>query len=70
MRRGSPSQPGDFLLLEEGYLRLGVSTEAMSNFQFIIGAVRRSWASQNKDALARYARALASSYRYIAGSES
>lgn len=58
-------QPEDFLLLEEGYRRLGVSTEAMSNFQFIVGAVRRSWASQNKDALVRYARALASSYRYM-----
>jgi ABC-type nitrate/sulfonate/bicarbonate transport system substrate-binding protein len=58
-------QPEDFLLLEEGYRRLGVSTEAMSNFQFIVGAVRRSWASQNKDSLVRYARALASSYRYM-----
>jgi ABC-type nitrate/sulfonate/bicarbonate transport system substrate-binding protein len=58
-------QPEDFLLLEEGYRRLGVSTEAMSNFQFIVGAVRRSWASQNKEALVRYARALASSYRYM-----
>jgi len=58
-------QPEDFLLLEEGYRRLGVSTEAMSNFQFIVGAVRRSWASQNKDALVRYARALASSYGYM-----
>ena len=62
-------QPEDFLLLEEGYRRLGVSTEAMSNFQFIVGAVRRSWASQNKDALVRYARALASSYRYMRGAE-
>ena len=58
-------QPEDFLLMQEGYRRLGVSTEAMSNFQFIVGAVRRSWAHQNKDALVRYARALAASYRYM-----
>ena len=58
-------QPEDFLLMQEGYRRLGVSTEAMSNFQFIVGAVRRSWANQNKDALVRYARALATSYRYM-----
>ena len=58
-------QPEDFLLLQEGYRRLGVSTEAMSNFQFIVAAVRRSWAEQNKDLLLRYARALASSYRYM-----
>jgi ABC-type nitrate/sulfonate/bicarbonate transport system substrate-binding protein len=37
----------------------------MSNFQFIVAAVRRSWAEQNKDLLLRYARALASSYRYM-----
>jgi len=58
-------QPEDFMLMEEGYLRLGVSTEAMTNFQFIVGAVRRSWGNQNKDTLVRYARALASSYRYM-----
>ncbi|HEX5607174.1 MAG TPA: ABC transporter substrate-binding protein [Candidatus Binatia bacterium] len=58
-------QPEDFLLMQDGYRRLGVSTEAMSNFQFIVSAVRRSWGNQNKDALIRYARALASSYRYM-----
>lgn len=58
-------QPEDFLLMHDGYRRLGVSTEAMTNFQFIVSAVRRSWGNQNKDALIRYARALASSYRYM-----
>jgi ABC-type nitrate/sulfonate/bicarbonate transport system substrate-binding protein len=58
-------QPEDFMLMEEGYRRLGASTEAMTNFQFIVGAVRRSWGNQNKDTLVRYARALASSYRYM-----
>jgi len=58
-------QPEDLQLLQQGYRRLGVSTDAMSNFQFIVSAVRRSWAEKNKDALVRYVRALASSYRYM-----
>jgi ABC-type nitrate/sulfonate/bicarbonate transport system substrate-binding protein len=58
-------QPEDLQLMQQGYRRLGVSTDAMSNFQFIVSAVRRSWAEKNKDALVRYVRALASSYRYM-----
>jgi NitT/TauT family transport system substrate-binding protein len=58
-------QPEDFVLMKQGYHRLGVSTDAMSNFQFIVSAVRRSWAQKNKDALVRYVRALASSFRYM-----
>lgn len=58
-------QPEDFVLMKQGYHRLGVSTDAMSNFQFIVSAVRRSWADKNKDTLVRYVRALASSFRYM-----
>ena len=58
-------QPEDFLLIQQGYRRLGVSTDAMKNFQFIVSAVRRPWAEKNKDALVRYARALAAAYRYM-----
>jgi ABC-type nitrate/sulfonate/bicarbonate transport system substrate-binding protein len=58
-------QPEDLNLIKKGYRRLGVSTDAMSNFQFIVGAVRRSWGEKNKDALVRYLRALASSYRFM-----
>jgi ABC-type nitrate/sulfonate/bicarbonate transport system substrate-binding protein len=58
-------QPEDLQLIKQGYRRLGVSTDAMSNFQFIVSAVRRSWGEKNKDALVRYVRALASSYRYM-----
>lgn len=58
-------QPEDFLLMKQGYHRLGVSTDAMKNFQFIVSAVRRSWAEKNKDSLVRYARALASAYRFM-----
>ena len=58
-------QPEDFVLMKQGYRRLGVSTDAMSNFQFVVSAVRRGWGEKNKDALVRYTRALATAYRYM-----
>lgn len=58
-------QPEDFVLMSQGYNRLGVSTDAVPNFQFIVSAVRRSWGEKNKDALVRYVRGLASAYRFI-----
>jgi ABC-type nitrate/sulfonate/bicarbonate transport system substrate-binding protein len=58
-------QPEDFVLMKQGYQRLGVSTDAMTNFQFIVSAVRRAWGEKNKDALVRYVRALAASYRFM-----
>jgi ABC-type nitrate/sulfonate/bicarbonate transport system substrate-binding protein len=58
-------QPEDFLLMKQGYRRLGVSTDAVPNFQFIVSAVRRSWGEKNKDALVRYVRALAAAYRFM-----
>ena len=42
-------QPEDFVLMNQGYHRLGVSTDAMANFQFIVSAVRRAWAEKNKE---------------------
>ena len=58
-------QPEDFQLIDQGYRRLGVSTDAMSNFQFIVSAVRRTWGEQNKVALLGYVRALAAAYKYM-----
>lgn len=58
-------QPEDFVLMQQGYRRLGVTTDAVPNFQFIVSAVRRSWGEKNKDALVRYVRALAESYRFM-----
>jgi len=58
-------QPEDFQLMQQGYHRLGVSTDAMANFQFIVSAIRRTWGEKNKDALIKYVRALATSYRYM-----
>ena len=58
-------QPEDFLLLKQGYRRLGISNDAVPNFQFIVSAVRRSLAERNKDALVRYVRGLAAAFRFM-----
>lgn len=58
-------QPDDFIAMQKGYRRLGMSTEAMANFVFTVSAVRRSWAEKNKEIVVRYVRALASACRYM-----
>jgi ABC-type nitrate/sulfonate/bicarbonate transport system substrate-binding protein len=58
-------QPDDLIALTQGYRRLGLSTEAVSAFQFQLLAVKRSWAAANKDTLVRFVRAIASSFRFI-----
>jgi NitT/TauT family transport system substrate-binding protein len=58
-------QPDDLIALTQGYRRLGLSTEAVSAFQFQLIAVQRSWATANKDVLVRFVRAIASSLRFV-----
>ena len=58
-------QPEDLTLLKQGYRRLGISNDAVPNFQFIVSAVRRSWGEANKDALVRYIRGLAAAFRFM-----
>ena len=58
-------QPQDLLALNEGYRLLGLSTEAVPEFLYTVTAARRSWAQANKDAVLRYVRALASSFKFI-----
>ena len=58
-------QPEDFVFIKQGYQRLGVSTDAVPSFLFTVSAVRRSWGEKNKEALVRYVRGLASSYRFM-----
>ena len=58
-------QPDDLIALTQGYRRLGLSTEAVSAFQFQLLAVKRSWAASNKDAVMRFVRAIASSLRFM-----
>ena len=58
-------QPHDFLALRRGFQLIGLSTEAVPEYLYTVTIARRSWAEQNKEALVRYARAMASSFKYI-----
>ena len=58
-------QPDDLIALTEGYRRLGLSTEAVSSFQFQLLAVKRPWAVSNKETLVRFVRAIATTFRFI-----
>ena len=58
-------QPDDLIALAQGYRRLGLSTEAVSTFQFQLLAVKRSWAAANTDTVVRFVRAIASSLRFM-----
>ena len=58
-------QPQDFAAMKEGYRRLGLSTEAVTAFQFQVTAARRSWAADNKDAVGRFVRGLGAAFRFI-----
>ena len=41
-------QPDDLIALKQSYRRLGLSTEAVSAFQFELMAVKRAFAAANK----------------------
>jgi ABC-type nitrate/sulfonate/bicarbonate transport system substrate-binding protein len=58
-------QPDDLIAVKNGYRRLGVSTEAVASFQFEVIAARRDFARAHADAITRFVRALAHSFRYI-----
>ncbi len=58
-------QPEDFIAIDGGYRRLGVSTDAVAAFQFQVIAARRAWAQTNKDAVVRFVRGLAVAFRFI-----
>jgi len=61
-------QPEDFLLMKQGYQRLGVSTDAVPSFLFTVSAVRKSWGEKNQEALVCYVRGLASAFRFMRNS--
>jgi NitT/TauT family transport system substrate-binding protein len=60
-------QPNDFDLINKnlGYHRLGDTSQALADFQFNATAVKRSWGATHKDALVRFVRAWADSFRFI-----
>jgi ABC-type nitrate/sulfonate/bicarbonate transport system substrate-binding protein len=60
-------QPNDFDLINRnlGFHRLGDTSQALSDFQFNVTAVNRGWGVAHKDALVRFVRAWANSFRFI-----
>ena len=58
-------QPEDFIAIGQGYRRLGLSTEAVSAFQFQVVAARRAFAQANKDVVVRFVRALGNAFAFI-----
>lgn len=59
------NQPEDFLAIQKGFRRLGISSEAMPSYVFTVTAARRGWAKENKETVVRYVRALAAACRYM-----
>jgi ABC-type nitrate/sulfonate/bicarbonate transport system substrate-binding protein len=58
-------QPQDLVAAAAGFRVLGLSTDAVPDFLYTVTAARRSWAEAHQDAVVRYVRALAQSFRSI-----
>lgn len=57
--------PFDFRLQDLGLRILLATSEVVRDYQFLVEAVRRSWAKANEATLIRYLRALRRSYRWM-----
>lgn len=58
-------QPEDFAAIDQGFTRLGTSTEAVKHFEFTLLLVRPDWAKQNRAALVGFLRGFAAALRYF-----
>ncbi|HVA12542.1 MAG TPA: ABC transporter substrate-binding protein [Stellaceae bacterium] len=58
-------QPEDFVAIDQGFVRLGVSTEAVKHFEFTVLIVRPDWAKQNRAALVGFLRGFAAALRFF-----
>jgi ABC-type nitrate/sulfonate/bicarbonate transport system substrate-binding protein len=58
-------QPEDFNAIAQGFGRLGVSTEAIANFEFTVIVTRRDWAESHKPVVTGFVRSMANSFRFI-----
>ena len=58
-------QPQDLIAVEQGFRMLGTSTEVVPELLYTVTAVRRSWATANKEAVVRYVRALSAAFTFI-----
>ena len=58
-------QPQDFRLVADGQPSLGVSSDAVPDYQFDVIAGRRDWAERNADATVRFLRAVVQADRWL-----
>jgi ABC-type nitrate/sulfonate/bicarbonate transport system substrate-binding protein len=58
-------QPEDFAAIDQGFTRLGLSTDAVRHFEFKLLIVRPDWAKQNRAALVAFLRGFAASLTYF-----
>ena len=58
-------QPDDLIAVKDGYRRLGLSTDAVSAFQFEVMAARRDFAQSHAPAIIGFVSALADAFRFI-----
>jgi ABC-type nitrate/sulfonate/bicarbonate transport system substrate-binding protein len=58
-------QPQDLLAIKEGFRFLGVSNDAVPDFLYTVTAARKSWAEKNTEAVRRYIRGLAATFKFI-----
>jgi ABC-type nitrate/sulfonate/bicarbonate transport system substrate-binding protein len=58
-------QPEDFAAVDQGFRRLGLSTDAVRNFEFKLLIVRPDWAKQNRVALIGFLRGFAAALKYF-----
>lgn len=58
-------QPDDFAAIDQGFTRLGLSTDAVKHFVFKALIVRPDWAKENRATLVAFLRGFAASLRFF-----
>jgi ABC-type nitrate/sulfonate/bicarbonate transport system substrate-binding protein len=58
-------QPEDLEAIKHGFPRLGFTYEAGADLIFNVDMTRRTWGEQNKEAVVRFVRAMASTYEFM-----
>jgi ABC-type nitrate/sulfonate/bicarbonate transport system substrate-binding protein len=58
-------QPQDLQAIAQGYSLLGRTDEMVPEYLYTVTAVRRSWAADHREALVRFVRAMAASFKFI-----
>jgi ABC-type nitrate/sulfonate/bicarbonate transport system substrate-binding protein len=58
-------QPEDFAAIDQGFARLGLTTEAINHFVFKVLIVRPDWAKENRTTLVAFLRGFSASLRFF-----